>query len=295
MDIGFNPRPALLRAGLLMTLGALLTAIDATIVKIVAADLHPLQIYFFRCLVALAVMSGFILRGRIALSSNDLALHVVRAVLKLVGMVTLMFALTMLPIATVTSIGFAAPIFVSVGAILWFGEPARARHVLGLVLGFCGVLIVVRPTAGFDDVGSIVAIGAAVMAAAATLLMKYSSSRDPVSTIVALNLVISVPISLLASIPVWTWPSPSMLVLLLLQGVLAALCQFCVVAAHSLASATTLMPLDFLRLPAAIVMAYLVFAEMPDLWTIVGAAIIFIAGIVPLRNGGPRRNRDADS
>ena len=272
-----------------MVLGASLTAVDAAIVKIVAAEMHPLQIYFFRCLVALAVMAGFILRGRIELRSTHLPLHVARAVLKLVGVVTLMFAITMLPLANVTAIGFAAPLFVSLGAILWFSEKAEARHVVGLALGFLGVLVVVRPSAGFDDMGSLVAIAAAVVTAGATLLMKYSSSREPASRIVALNLIISVPISLLAALPVWSWPSPSLLVLLLLQGALAAVCQLCYVTAHSLAGATTLMPLDFLRLPATIAVAYLVFTEMPDLWTIVGAMVIFLAGGITLRSGRYRQ------
>lgn len=272
-----------------MMVGASLTAVDAAIVKIVAVEMHPLQIYFFRCLVALAVMAGFILRGHIELRTSDLPLHVTRAVLKLVGVVTLMFAITMLPLANVTAIGFAAPLFVSLGAIIWFGERAATRHVIGLVLGFVGVLIVIRPSAGFDDIGSLVAVAAAVVTAGATLLMKYSSSREPASRIVALNLIISVPISLLAALPVWSWPSPSLLGLLVLQGTLAALCQFCYVTAHSLAGATTLMPLDFLRLPATIAVAYLVFTEMPDLWTILGAMVIFVAGGITLRGGRYRQ------
>lgn len=277
-----SARSRTFQATMLMLLGAVLTAVDASIIKIVAVELHPLQIYFFRCVVALAVMAPFIQRGMIVVRTNHLALHIVRAVLKLVGIVALMFALTMLPLTTVTAIGFAAPLFVALGAIFLFGESVRIRRLISLVLGFGGVLIVVRPTNGLGDAGAIVALSAAMITATAILLMKYSSSREPATAIVALNLIISTPIALITAVPVWHWPSASLLGLLLLQGALAALCQLCFVGAHALADATTLMPLDFLRLPAAIVLAYLVFLEYPDVWTIVGAGIIFAAGILAL-------------
>lgn len=280
MALDSNLRSVVLRPGLLMLAGAVLTAIDAALVKIIANELHPLQIYFFRCLVALSVLAGFILRGGIHLRTVDLPVHVIRAVLKLVGIVLLIYALTMLPIPTVTAISFMSPLMVSMGAVLWLGEKVQPRHLVGLLLGFCGVVVVARPTAGFESTGFIVAGCAALVSAAATLLMKYSSGREPASRIVALNLVISVPISLLAALPVWSWPSPALLGMLLLQGAAAAVCQLCYVTAHSLATATKLMPLDFLRLPAAIAIAYLVFAEMPDLWTIAGALLIFGAGAV---------------
>lgn len=290
MSLRMNAGSATLQASLLMLLGAILTAVDAAIVKVVAVELHPLQIYFFRCLVALAVMAPFIMSGRIKLPTAHLPLHVVRAVLKLIGIVTLMFAITMLPLTTVTAIGFAAPLFVAIGAMLWFGESVRVRRLICLALGFGGVLIVVRPTSGLGDVGGLVALAAAMVTAAATLLMKFSSSREPATAIVALNLIISVPIALITAIPVWQWPSASLLGLLVLQGVLAVICQLCYVGAHSLAEATTLMPLDFLRLPAAIGIAYLVFQERPDLWTIAGAAVIFAAGAAAL--GRPKVRSD---
>lgn len=273
---------AVVQASLLMVLGASLTAVDGAIVKSVAGELHPLQIYFFRCLFALAVMLPFVIGNRIPLRTTHLPLHILRAVLKLVSIVTLMFAITMLPLATVTAIGFASPLFVIIGAMLWFGDSAGRRRLLGLALGFVGVLVVVRPSDGLGEAGAIVALVAAIMAAAVTLLMKYSSSREPAAGIVALNLIISVPIALVTAIPVWVWPSQDVILLLVLQGALAALCQLCYVAAHSLAEATVLMPLDFLRLPAAIIIAFLLFQETVDLWTIVGAAIIFIAGAMAL-------------
>lgn len=273
------------QASLLIIAGALLTAADSAIIKMLASDLHPLQIYFFRCLLALVVIAPFMIRSRIEVRRSELPVHVVRAVLKLVGIVTLMFAISMLPLATVTAIGFVTPLFVSLGAMLWFRERPSLGALLCIAIGFGGVLVVVRPTEGFGDVGVIVALAAAMVTALATLLMKRSSSREPVSTIVLLNLVISVPIALVASLPFWAWPSASLMGLLVLQGTIAAACQLCYVRAYSLADATRLMPLDFLRLPAAIGIAWFAFAERPELWTIVGAIVIFAAGLASLKAG----------
>lgn len=273
------------RASVLVVAGALLTAIDAAIIKVVATELHPLQIYFFRCLLALVVIAPLMLRGRLKMRRAELPVHVVRAVLKLIGIVTLMFAITMLPLATVTAIGFVTPLFVSAGAMLWLRERASMRVIACLAIGFGGVLIIVRPTDGFGEIGVIVALAAAFVTALANLLTKHSSSREPAATIVLLNLVISVPIALVAALPVWTWPSAPLLGLLLVQGAIAAVCQLCYVGAYALADASKLMPLDFLRLPAAIGIAFLVFSEHPDVWTIVGAVVIFAAGVASLRAG----------
>lgn len=275
-------RTGIFRASLLMVAGALLTAVDAAIVKVVAVEVHPLEIYFFRCLVALTGMVPFVMRGNIKLETAHLPVHIVRAVLKLIGVVTLMFAITMLPLATVTSIGFVTPLFVAIGATLLFGEKVRMKRLICLLLGFGGVLIVIRPNEGLAEAGVLVALAAALFAAIAMLLMRYSSAREPATTIVVLNLMISIPIAFVAALPFWTWPSPTLLGLLVLQGALAALCQLAFVGAHALAEANTLMPLDFLRLPAALVIAYFVFNEQVDLWTIIGAATIFFAGALAL-------------
>jgi drug/metabolite transporter (DMT)-like permease len=273
------------RASALMLMGALLSSVDAAIIKAIATDLHPLQIYFFRCLLALVVIAPFMLRHRIEVRRKELPVHLVRAVLKLIGIVTLMFAITLLPLATVTAIGFVTPLFVSLGAMLWFRERASLRALVCLAIGFAGVLVVIRPTSGFGEIGALVALAAALVTALANLMTKHSSTREPAMTVVLLNLVISVPIALAVALPFWTWPSVPLLGLLLVQGSIAAACQLCYVGAYALADASKLMPLDFLRLPAAIVIAYFIFMERPDLWTIVGAVVIFAAGLASLRAG----------
>jgi drug/metabolite transporter (DMT)-like permease len=274
------------RASLLMLVVAASNATDTAIIRIVAEDLHPLEIGFFRNLFSLLLILPWLYRaGPGVFRTSRLSVHVARAVIKLAALVSLFYAITIMPLADVTAIAFTTPLFVVLGAVLFLGETMRFRRWGAILIGFLGVLVVLRPGTAVFDPRMLAAVASAIGLAAIALLLKFLSGREPLATIVGLNLVITVPLALLLMLPVWITPGLDLLGLMVLQGALGALGQFSAARAMALADASFLMPIEFVRLPLVVILAYVAFGELADLWTWAGAALIFVSTFYLARRG----------
>lgn len=260
------------------------TALDAVVIRIVGQTIHPFEIGFFRVLFALMLVTPWLVRlGFAALRTDFLPLHACRAALKLVAQIAYFFAVLMMPLADVAAIGFTKPMFVAMGAAIFLGEVMRVRRWAAIAVGFIGVLIILRPTNSVFEPWILAAIAATIGLAGVTLMMKYLSGREATSSILAWNLMISVPIALVLAIPVWVTPSPSLIGLLLLQGGLGALAQFSAARAMRLADASVLTAVEFIRLPLVALLAFSFFGEIADRWTWIGASIILAATLYLVR------------
>jgi drug/metabolite transporter (DMT)-like permease len=266
------------RASLLMVVVAACNATDTAIIRVVTQELHPLEIGFFRNLFSLLLILPWLYRaGPGVLRTSRLGVHVARAIIKLAAIVMLFYAITIMPLADVTAIAFTTPLFVAIGAVLFLGETMRVRRWGAILVGFLGVLVVLRPGTAVFDPRMLAAVASAIGLGAIALLLKFLAGREPPATIVGLNLIITVPLALLLTLPVWITPGLDLLGLMVLQGGLGALAQFSATRAMALADASFLMPIEFVRLPLVVILAYVAFGELADLWTWAGAALIFVA------------------
>lgn len=278
-----------LRACLLMLMVAGLMAIDTALVRVLSGELHALEIVFYRSLFGLVAVAPWLWRHRRAFGHTaNFRLHLGRALLKLLALFAFFQAIAGAPLASVTAIAFTTPLFVAVGAVLFLGERLPALRIAAIVLGFIGVVIVVRPGAGLIDPAIVFAVVGAIGIAAIALMLKFLSGRDPPSTIVGLNLLLSVPLALLLALPVLGLPSWPMLGLLAFQGAVGAVSMTMVTRAMALCDASFLSPIEFVRLPLVALIAYLAFGEVSDLWVWVGGAVIFVA-VVALTQSERRR------
>jgi drug/metabolite transporter (DMT)-like permease len=281
---GASAPSASARAAALMVLVAGLTAVDTALVRVLTADVHPFVIGFFRSAFGLVAVLPWILRERRSLFRTDhLRLHALRAAVKLLALVSFFFAVASAPLAAVTAIAFATPVFVAVGAVLLLGERLPPLRVAAIGLGFVGVLVILRPDAGAFEPGLLFALAGALGLAAIALMLKFLSGRDRSATIVGLNLLLTVPMAAVLAVPVLTPLAPGTLGLLVLQGALGALSMTLVTRAMALADASFLMPIEFLRLPLVAAIAYFAFAELPDAGTWVGGIVIFAATMMLAR------------
>ncbi|SFG92928.1 EamA-like transporter family protein [Palleronia marisminoris] len=263
-----------------MALNAVMSALDTVFVRLVADEVHPLEIAFFRNLFSLITLFLILPRGERTLNGNGLwPLHGMRAVLKLVAMVTYFLAITMLPLALVTAIAFTMPLFVVLGSVVFLHENLGRHRLIALGAGFVGMLVILRPPGMEIGTGFALAVFSAVAFAGGALLMKVSSGRETPLRIVWCNLLITVPIALLVTMPVWVWPSPQALALMALQGIGGLFAQLSVARAMKLADASMVIPVDFLRLPIAALLGLALFGEPLKLWVLLGGTVIF-AGVI---------------
>ena len=113
--------------------------------------------------------------------------------------------------------------------------------------------------------------------------------REAPHSVVALNVLLTIPIAAILMIPVWATPSPAMLGLMVVQGLIGGVSQLCVSRAMSMADASIISPIEFLRLPLVVVLAWFLFQEPTDVWTLAGGTIIFAATLATVLNERRRR------
>lgn len=270
----------------LMVIVALLTAVDAAIVRLLANEVHPFVIGFSRSLFGLLAVMPWIVR-RIDLAESPYRwLHAIRAGMKLLALVSFYVAFANAPLTEVTAISFTAPIFLTLGGWLLLRERMVLSRALALLAGFGGMLLVIQPGTGGISIALLFALAGALITAAIQLILKRMSMRDTTERLVAWNLLTMVPLALIPAIIFWTTPSLAQLALLIAQGLLGALNMTLITRALSLADVSLFAPLDFLRLPMVAALAYLMFGEIPKVSTWIGAAVIF--GATLLVAGGTR-------
>lgn len=272
-----------------MTLGALVQVLDSVIVRCLAEDLHPFEILFFRNLFSLIALAPFMAPTERSLLGRGLwRAHGSRAVLKLAAMASAFFAISLLPLSVFTAIAFTTPLFATLGAILFLGEPVRLTRIAGLAAGFVGIVVVLRPDSVPMGAGGVLALAAAVGFAAVVLVLKFTSGRESPSRIVWLNLVISAPLGLAMAAAFWTTPSPAQLGLMFVQGAGGLAAQLAVTSAMGRADVSVLIVVDFIRLPLAIALGYALFGEPVETTTLVGGAIILFSLVLLFSREGRR-------
>lgn len=274
----------------IMMLAATINSVDAVIVRFLAGEVHPLMIGFFRAFFGLLAVTPLLIRGVDLMGSPYRLLHATRAGLKLAALVCLFVAFAHAPLADAVAINFTMPLFLVIGAWLVLGEKVGGASIAGVIAGFVGVLIIMRPGGQQQlDPWLLFALAGAMMTAASQLILRHMAVRDKADRLVAWNLLTMVPLGLIVIVPVWSTPTWGQLGLLALQGVLGAFNLSIVTRAFAMANASVLAPLDFLRLPIVALMAFLVFAEVPALQTWLGAAVIIAAAIVATGGAAPRK------
>ncbi|MDH2327185.1 DMT family transporter [Cereibacter sp. SYSU M97828] len=271
-------------AVLLASIAALLGAVDAAIVRSLGGEVHPFIIAFFRAgFGALAVLPLVLRRPSVLRSVHPLRQHAARAGLKLLALIAFFAAFARGPLTDVTAIAFTSPIFVVLGATVMLGERLNRAKIAAAVLGFLGAMLIVGPAGSGPSLALGLALSGAALTALIQLMLKSMSSGDRTDTLVVLNLLLSAPIALLIALPVWDMPDRAQFALLALQGVLGAANMALMTHAMSLADASVVAPVDFLRLPLVALVAWLIFAETAAATTWAGGAIICAAALLASR------------
>ncbi len=268
-----------LRGALWILLAALLLTAMGALVKHLGRDIPPVQMVFFRSLVSVVVVAPIMLRGGLsAFYTKRPGWHLLRTLTGTTGMFCVFYAFSHLPLAETVAIVFSRPLFAVWLAIIFLGEAVGWRRISAAVVGFLGVLVMVRPgTAAFDP-ASLVAVMAAVTAGSIAVIIKKMSATEPTSTII---LWFSVGSALITAVPAliqWVPPTPLQWVYLAAIGALGISGMAALTKGFSTGDTSFVTPFDYSRLIYATAIGFLLFGETPDVWTIVGAAIIVASG-----------------
>lgn len=267
--------PPNLRGALWMLAAALVfSAMEATI-KALGQTMSSFQIAFFRCAFGGLAVLPFVLRaGPSAFRTRRPLGHLGRAAAGYTAMALSFYALTQLPLADATALGFTRPLFMVVLAVIFLGEQIRWRRWTATAVGFCGVLIMVRPGHAVIDIATAAAAASAFFVALVGVLIKRLSETERPETIIFYFTLTSSLMSLGPALYVWRDPTWLELAVLIAIGAGGSLGQYFSIRSYRIAEATAVDPVDYSRLLFATVIGLLVFSELPDLWTFAGAAVI---------------------
>lgn len=248
-------------------------------IRAASIELHPFAIVFFRNLLGALVILPIAAPAWDPVSLRRWPAHLRRAGSGIVATYATFYAVANAPLGTVQAINFAAPLFATIGAALFLGERIRIRRIGALVVGFFGVLIVLRPGQVPLTPGIAAAIVAAVATAFSLITIKQLVGTDDPRLVAAFTFFLMLPFSAVVLPFYWAWPSPTAWALLLGVGVCAVVGQLATSYAFRAADATAVMPYDFLRFGIVILIGWTAFGERVDAMTFVGGAVILVASI----------------
>lgn len=279
------PAPSNLRAALWMAVWLACMVTMAVAGRETASRINAFQVMELRAIIGFFMLMPLVLQagGFAAMKTAYPWRHIWRNVVHYAAQYGWLIAVTMIPLAQVISIEFTMPIWTAILAVFVLGERMNPFKVAAVVLGLVGVVIIVRPDAGHLVPGQLISLGAAVGFAISVVLIKTLTRTDSVVRIIFWMLVIQGTIGIIPAALVWQ-PVPSFLwpwiVLIAFVGTFS---HFAMAQAMRFADATVVVPMDFLRVPATAIVAWLVYAEAVDAYTIFGAALILTGNLLNLK------------
>jgi drug/metabolite transporter (DMT)-like permease len=245
-------------------------------IRVASAQIHPFALVFWRNSLGLMFLLVFLPAfGRGAwLRTSRPFVHMRRAASGIVATVATFYAVVHAPMATAISISYAAPLFATIAAVLFFGETIRMRRISALTIGFIGILIVLRPGAIPMSMGIAAAMIASVATAFSIVSVKQLTNSEDQRTIVFYSFALMLLPSLIIAWPYLQWPQGQEWFLILPVGLLAVLGQSTLVKAYTLAETSALLPYDFVRFILVITIGIIWFGEHFDVFTLIGGSII---------------------
>jgi drug/metabolite transporter (DMT)-like permease len=262
-----------------MVFATTLLTVMGVLVKHLGRNLHSFQLVFCRCLMGVVFMLPFIMRaGLDSLRTRRPGLHTLRVCMGISGMFCVFYAFSHMPFAEAIAIIFSRPLFSVTLAVLLLGETVDRHRGLAAVVGFLGVLIMVRPgTAAFDPV-SLVSLAAAVIGGTIAVIIKKLSCSEATATIVMWFSIGGAVISFVPTLFVWISPTFAQWGILSLIGALGVAGQATLTRAFSTGETSFVTPFDYLRLVFAVLFGVFLFGEVPDMWDVIGALVIVGSG-----------------
>ncbi|MEG3193329.1 DMT family transporter [Lysobacter sp. D1-1-M9] len=272
------PRTPHSRAALLMLGSTVFFGLMAVSIRLASEHLHTFEIAFFRNFFGLVAALPLLLKhGPGLLRTDQLPRYFVRCLIGVLSMFCGFWAIGNLPLAQAISLSYSTPLFVTIAAVIWLGEQVRLRRWAAVILGFIGVLIIVRPGSDSFTAGSLVAISAAVLSGIVAIQIKQLSRTEPADRIVIFTTLLWVPMSLLPALWVWEWPRGITWLWVAAAGGLGTGGHMLWTRALKLGDVSALTPISFMQLPIVALLGFLLFDENVDRWTVIGAAVIFLA------------------
>jgi drug/metabolite transporter (DMT)-like permease len=272
------------RGALLMTASAVLFASMAAMVSLAARELANAPIVFFRHFLMLLLLLPWIAReGRGALATEDFGGHLVRGLAGVSAVACYFYAIARLRLADAVLLNQSMPLFIPLIERAWLGERIPPRLWGVLLLGFAGLLLILRPGTGVFEPAALVGLASAVLAAVAQVGIRRLTRTEPVLRIVVYFGLVASAVALPPAAWWWTPPTPRAWLVLLLMGVFATVGQLTLTRAYVHAPAARVGPFLYAGPVFAGLLDWLFWNRLPDALFVAGAIVVIASATLALR------------
>ena len=247
-----------------------------TFIKLAQEELNVITTGFLRFLFGFLIITPYILKTKFEVfSTKNLKIHILRSALNLPAMLLGFAALAMLPLEKMTAIHFIVPIIVTILAVIFLKEKIYLYRSIALVMGFLGMLIILRPGIIDISIGIYMALISSLIWSVVIILTKKVSKDDSAITILSHQYVYMVLFSFPLVIFFWDQPSLKTIIFILCAAISGTILHIALNHAYKLVDVTMTQPYSFLGLVASSIIGYFVFSDKPDFYTWLGASVIF--------------------
>lgn len=277
-----------IRAGILLAvLTTLMFASMDAVSKHLGGRYSVVQIVWFQyfMVTGFALVHGLRAQGRAVFMSAAPGLQILRGLILVAETGLFVLAFRHLPLADAHAVGAAAPLIATALSVWLLSERVDRRRWAAVLVGFLGVLVIIRPGTGVFGAAALLPLGAACLFAIYQILTRRVGHLDSVATSLVYTGIVGWLVMSSALWFFWITPSPGDAALLLLGGCFGVAAHFSLITALSYAPASTIQPFNYSLLIWATLIGYIVFGDIPDLWTIGGASILVSTGIYLFRRG----------
>lgn len=272
------------RGAAAMVASAFLFAVMGVAVKLASHSLSNAMVVFFRSWISLLLLLPLLPRlGGGGLRTRHLGQHLLRGLAGLGAMYCFFFAIAHMRLADAVLLNYSLPLFVPFIERYWLGEPFPRRLWRGILAGFLGLVLILKPGLSLFQPAALVGLLAALLAALAQVGVRRLTRSEPVTRIVFYFGVVSSLASAGPAALSWTTPPASLWPALLLLGASATLAQLCMTRAYAHAPAAQVGPFIYSAVVFAGVFDWALFERLPDAFSLAGAALVCGAGIAMLR------------
>ena len=261
---------------LLSLLGTGTAAIMVSGIKLLSQDLNPFIIAFYRCLFGVIIMLPFMIYNYPeAWKTHNIKLQFVRSAINVYSMISWFTAIGTLQLEKAAAIGFTTPLFTTILAIIFLGEVIRIQRITALIVGFIGILVVIRPGYIPFESGALWLLSAAISFSIVIIIVKKLTEKDSSLTTAFYQMAFMVPPTFLIALFFWESININQFLLFIFVAIAGFITQFSFAQCLKMAETTFIMPIQFTKLIWLSLIGYFFFMEVPDIWTWIGASIIF--------------------
>jgi len=260
----------------LSLIGTGTAAIMVSGIKLLSQDLNPFIIAFYRCLFGVIIMLPFMIYNYPeAWKTHNIKLQFVRSAINVYSMISWFTAIGTLQLEKAAAIGFTTPLFTTILAIIFLGEVIRIQRITALIVGFIGILVVIRPGYIPFESGALWLLSAAITFSIVIIIVKKLTEKDSSLTTAFYQMAFMVPPTFFIALFFWESINISQFLLFIFVAIAGFITQFSFAQCLKMAETTFIMPIQFTKLVWLSLIGYFFFMEVPDIWTWIGASIIF--------------------